>query len=273
MSDHGIGSVGMAGLGAMGAPIARHLVGAGRDTMVFDRNRSTVDELVGAGARAAGSTAELGGCDVVLVIVPSDEDVLEVSAAVLAAAEPGSALLICSSVTPETCHRVEAEAGGTGVAVLDAALTGGVRGAENGEVVLLVGGEEAVLDRVRPALVPWTKAVHHLGPLGSGQVGKTVNNLCHWGQITAIVEAMRLGRDLGVEPAKLRRALLDGVAASATLAQLELMRFTWYRKDLANAFRMADGVGQDLPVAHTAREVMEGITVAGVAELFGGPVA
>ncbi|MET7991976.1 NAD(P)-dependent oxidoreductase [Amycolatopsis sp. NPDC005232] len=271
MSDHG--SVGVAGLGAMGAPIARHLAGAGWDTVVFDRNRSTVDEVVGAGTRAAGSAAELGGCDVVLVIVPSDEDVLEVSAAVLTTAKRGSALLICSSVTPETSRRVEAEAEGAGVAVLDAALTGGVRGAENGEIVLLVGGEEAVLDRVRPALQPWTKAVHHLGPLGSGQVGKTVNNLCHWGQITAIVEAMRLGRSLGVEPAKLRRALLDGVAASATLAQLELMRFTWYRKDLANAFRMADGVGQDLPVAHTAREVMEGITVAGVAELFEGPAS
>ncbi|MFI5614492.1 NAD(P)-dependent oxidoreductase [Amycolatopsis sp. NPDC051903] len=273
MSNHGTGSVGVAGLGAMGGPIARYLTGAGQDTVVFDRNRSTVDEHVAAGARAAASAAELGGCDVVLVIVPSDEDVLEVSAAVLAAAKRGAVLLICSSVTPETCHRVEAEAVAAGVAVLDAALTGGVRGAENGEIALLVGGDEAVLDRVRPALAPWTKAVHHLGPLGSGQVGKTVNNLCHWGQITAIVEAMRLGRSLGVEPAKLRPALLDGPAASTTLAELELMRFTWYRKDLANAFRMAGGVDHDLPVAHTAREVMEGITVAGVAELFGGPGA
>ncbi|MGW4485533.1 NAD(P)-dependent oxidoreductase [Amycolatopsis sp. NPDC004368] len=272
MSDQAT-SVGVAGLGAMGGPIARHLARAGLDTVVFDPDSSTVDKAVGAGARAAASVAELGACDVVLVIVPTDDDVLEVSAAVLSQANPGCALLICSSVTPETSRRVEAEARGAGVAVLDAALTGGVRGAENGEIVLLVGGEEGVLDRVRPTLAAWTKAVHHLGPLGAGQVGKTVNNLCHWGQITAIVEAMRLGRGLGVEPEKLRAALLDGVAASATLAQLEMMRFTWYRKDLANAFRMAEGVGQDLPVAHTAREVMEGITVAGVAELFGWPVA
>ncbi|WP_326836448.1 NAD(P)-dependent oxidoreductase [Amycolatopsis rhabdoformis] len=270
MSNDGTSSVGVAGLGAMGGPIARHLVGAGLDTVVFDRNRSTVDEHVEAGARAAASAAELGACDVVLVIVPADDDVLEVSAAVLTAAERGSVLLICSSVTPETCHRVAVEAEKVGVAVLDAALTGGIRGAVNGRIALLVGGDEAVLDRVRPALAPWTKAVHHLGPLGAGQIGKTVNNLCHWGQVTAVVEALRFGRRLGVEPAKLRPALLDGPAASNTLAELELMHFTWYRKDLANAFRMAGEVDHDLPVARLAREVMEGITVAGVAELLRG---
>ena len=103
--------------------------------------------------------------------------------------------------------------------MLDAALTGGVRAAEAGEINLLVGGDAEVLDRIRPCLEPWTKTVHFLGKLGSGQVGKTVNNLCHWGQLSAIVEALRLGRALGVETAALRDAMLDGPAASRTLAR------------------------------------------------------
>src|SRR6266496_3219483 len=110
------------------------------------------------------------------------------------------------SVRPDTCREVAAFAEPKGVDVLDAALTGGVRAAEAGAINLLVGGDADVLDRVRPSLDPWTKSVHHLGPLGSGQVGKTVNNMCHWGQLSAIVEALRLGRALGVEPTVLRAA-------------------------------------------------------------------
>ncbi|GHH75184.1 2-hydroxy-3-oxopropionate reductase [Streptomyces sulfonofaciens] len=268
-------SVGLIGLGAMGLPAAGFLARSGLDTHVHDPDRGAVGQAVAAGARDAGSTAALAAVsDVVVVMVPSDDDVLDVCCAdsgVLAAARPGAAVLICSSVTPETCREVAAEAAAHRVDVLDAALTGGVRAARAGTVTLLVGGGKDVLDRIRPALAPWTRTVHHLGDLGAGQVGKTVNNLCHWGQLSAIVEALRLGRDLGVAPAKLRAALLDGPAASRTLAEMELMRLTWHRKDLANALRMAEGAGRALPVAATVREAMEHITVADIADLYAEP--
>jgi 3-hydroxyisobutyrate dehydrogenase-like beta-hydroxyacid dehydrogenase len=154
------------------------------------------------------------------------------------------------------------------VHVLDAALTGGVRAADAGEINLLVGGDEDVLERIRPVLTPWTATVHHLGPLGAGQIGKTVNNLCHWGQLAAIMEALRLGRALGVAPAKLRAAVLDGPAASRTLAEMQLFRLTWYEKDLANAGRMAGSVGRPLPLADVVRVAMEHITVGDIAGLY-----
>lgn len=270
-------SVGLIGLGAMGRPAAEFLARSGLPTFCYDEDRAVLDRTADHGAHPAGSVPELAAASgVVLVMVPSDQDVIDVCSpdtGVLSTARPGSVLLICSSVTPDTCRLVAEQAAPRGVRVLDAALTGGVRAAEAGEINLLVGGDEQTLDRIRPQLAPWTSTVHHLGPLGSGQVGKTVNNLCHWGQLSAIVEALRLGRALGVAPAKLRAALLDGPAASRTIAEMELMRLTWYRKDLANAMLMAASAGRELPVATTVREAMEHITVADIADLYAEPPA
>jgi 3-hydroxyisobutyrate dehydrogenase-like beta-hydroxyacid dehydrogenase len=265
-------SVGLIGLGAMGRPAAEFQAKAGHPTYCYDEDRAVMDRVAAAGVRPTESVVDLAATsDIVVVMVPSDQDVLDVCSAtggVLSSARPGTVVLICSSVTPDTCRRVAEQAGPRGVDVLDAALTGGVRAADAGEINLLVGGDERVLDRIRPALAPWTKTVHHLGALGAGQVGKTVNNLCHWGQLSAIVEALRLGRALGVEPTKLRSAVLDGPAASRTLAEMQLMRLTWYEKDLANAMRMAATVERSLPVATTVRAAMEHISVGDIAGLY-----
>jgi len=262
-------SVGLVGLGMMGRPAAELLAAEGHPTFAYDVDAAVLEAVAAHGVRGVDALPELAGrCDVVLVMVPSDQDVLDVCTGLLEGARRGSVLLICSSVTPETCRRVAAAAEPEGVDVLDAALTGGVRAAEAGTINLLVGGDPAVLDRIRPALAPWTGTVHHLGGLGAGQVGKTVNNLCHWGQLSAIVEALRLGRALGVEPALLREALLDSPVASRTLQEMQLMKLTWHAKDLANAFRMADTVDQALPVAHVVKEAMEHITVQDIADLY-----
>ncbi|HEY1570154.1 MAG TPA: NAD(P)-dependent oxidoreductase [Pseudonocardiaceae bacterium] len=259
--------VGLIGLGAMGLPTARLLAAAGLPTHVHDIDSAAMASATGA--LSAESVVDLAGrCAVIMVMVPTDRDVLDVCGELVRAARPGTVVLVCSSVTVDTCRVVAELAMPYGIDVLDAALTGGVRAAEAGRINLLVGGDEAVLDRIRPVLAPWTATVHHLGPLGCGQVGKTVNNLCHWGQLSAIMEAMRLGRALGVEPTKLRAAVLDGPAASRTLAEMGLFRLTWYEKDLANAMRMAAGAGRSLPLADAVRVAMEHITVGDIAGLY-----
>lgn len=264
--------VGLIGLGAMGRPAAELLAAAGHPTFCYDTDAALVAEVAERGVKPAASLAALGAaCKVLIVMVPSDDDVLSVCSpadGLLTLAAPGTVLLICSSVRPATCQQVAELSAPRGVDVLDAALTGGVRAAEAGTINLLVGGAAGVLDRIRPSLAPWTRTVHHLGALGSGQVGKTVNNLCHWGQLSAIVEAMRLGQALGVAPAALREAIMDGPAASTTLAEMQLMRLTWHKKDLANAFAMAGTVDMDLPVAAVVREAMLGTTVADIAALY-----
>jgi 3-hydroxyisobutyrate dehydrogenase-like beta-hydroxyacid dehydrogenase len=263
--------VGVVGLGAMGRPIAEYLVDAGVPTTVFDLDSVVVERLAARGAKAAPSLREVAqASDVVIVIVPSDDDVHGVclgADGLLAAAREGAVVVISASVRPETCEQVASFARTRGVDVLDAALTGGVRGADAGRINVLVGGDEAVLDRIRPVLEPWTVAVHHLGPLGSGQVGKTVNNLCHWAQIAIIHEALLLGQRLGVPPSKARAALLDGPAMSRTLAEVEQMRLTWWRKDIENAQRMAESIGYELPLTDRVYSLMPGVTVERIAAL------
>ncbi|SMD22450.1 NAD(P)-dependent oxidoreductase [Kibdelosporangium aridum] len=264
-------TVAVIGLGAMGFPITRHLLAAGIDVTVQDLDDTKREAARELGAHVAASAADAARqADAIAVFVPTDRDVLDVCfgrSGALAGARNGAVVLLCSSLRPETCAKVAAAAP-PGVDVLDAALTGGVRGAEEGAVNLLVGGDAEVLDRVRPLLEPWTSAVHHLGPLGAGQVGKTANNLVHWAQICAITEALELARRGGVSVPVLRRALMDGPTDSRTLRELERMRLTWHAKDLANTAELANEVGMDIPMAQTAREVMRGITVADVAGLL-----
>ena len=274
MTDAGTPTAGVVGLGAMGRPAAEYLAASPFETYAYDLDAAALDAIEKKGATTTSSLRELAEkSTVVFVFVPSDDDVRTVCLGedgLLAGARPGSVIAICSSALPETCDAVAAAGREKGVDVLDAALTGGVRGAEAGQINLLVGGDEAVLDRIRPLLDPWCGSVHHLGGLGSGQVGKTVNNLVHWAQISAINEALRFGQRLGVAPSKLREALKDGPTDSRTLREIEQMRFTWHKKDLANAFAMAQTVDPpiELPVAATAREAMLSITVDSVAALL-----
>jgi 3-hydroxyisobutyrate dehydrogenase-like beta-hydroxyacid dehydrogenase len=263
--------VGALGLGAMGGPIARHVRRAGFDVRCLDNDPEATRPLAALGATVCGSLAELGtGTDICLVTLPGDDDVLKAclpgEGGLLACLEPSSVLVICSSVRPETC-RALAEAA-DGVDVLDAALTGGVRGAEAGRISLLVGGGEAALGRARPVFGAFCSAVHHLGGIGSGQVGKTVNNLIHWAQIVAIAEALSLGARLGVPPDLMRPALTAGPTDSRTLRELELMRLTWYAKDIDNAQRMARATGMPLPLTGEVRRLMDHVTVPGIAALL-----
>jgi 3-hydroxyisobutyrate dehydrogenase-like beta-hydroxyacid dehydrogenase len=267
-------TAGVVGLGAMGRPAAEFLAASPFETFAYDVDEAALEAIGTKGATPTSSLREIAErSTVVFVFVPSDDDVRTVCLGedgLLAGARPGSVIAICSSALPDTCHSIAAAGAERGVDVLDAALTGGVRGAEAGEINLLVGGDEQVLERIRPLLEPWCKSVHHLGDLGAGQVGKTVNNLVHWAQISAINEALRFGQRLGVAPSKLREALTDGPTDSRTLRELEQMRFTWHKKDLANAFAMAQTVEPpiELPVAATARGAMLSITVDTVAALL-----
>ena len=267
-------SFGVVGLGAMGGPIAAHVLAAGYRVAVFDLDAELVKRYAAMGAETPASLQELAGSvDVIGIFVPSDDDVLAVCAGedgLLKAVREGGVVLLCSSIRPDTCRAIAAAAP-AGVSVLDAALTGGVRGAEAGTINLLTGGDESALGAAHALLEPWTSSVHHLGPLGAGQVGKSANNLIHWAQISAITEALELARRHGVDVPALRRALMDGPTDSRTLRELEQMRLTWHAKDLANAAVLAEEVGMDLPVAEMSRQVMLQRSVESVAGLLSSP--
>lgn len=263
-------TVGALGLGAMGGPIAAHIARSGFEVYGLDTDHDATRRLRDAGGKICATLGELAEVsDVCLVCLPTDEDVRTACLppdGLLAHLRPGAMLVVASSVRSETCHELARAA--TSVAVVDAALTGGVRGAEAGTINLLVGGEPDAVQRATPVFEAFCKAIHHLGPLGSGQVGKTVNNLIHWAEIAAIVEALSLGARLGVPPERMRPALLAGSTESRTLREIELMRLTWYVKDIDNAQRMAEDVGAPLPVTDTVRRVMDDITVQVIHDLL-----
>ena len=251
--------VGVIGLGAMGGPIARHLALAGLPTAVVDPDPDAVAGAQAHGARPTADPATLAEeAGAVIVVVATDDqlrDVLQGPRGIYRAARPGTVVLLSSSALPETCRELAAAAP-PGVAVLDAALTGGVRAAEAGQLTLLVGGDADALEAARPAIAPWAGAVHLLGDIGAGQVGKTVNNLVHWSQISAIAQALELGRRLGGDVPRIRRALQDSPTDSRTLREMDQMRFTWFEKDIANAEEMAAGTDADLSMARTSLAFM-----------------
>jgi 3-hydroxyisobutyrate dehydrogenase-like beta-hydroxyacid dehydrogenase len=266
-------AAGVIGLGAMGGPIARHLARSGVATVVADLDPAAVAQAEAHGATAAadpaGVAAEAG---VLMVVVATDSQLREVLTGprgVFQAAQPGAVVLLCTSALPETSRELAATAP-PDVSVLDAALTGGVRSAEAGQLTLLVGGDEQALEAARPVLAPWTGAVHLLGDVGAGQVGKTVNNLVHWSQISSIAQALELGRRLGGDVPRLRKALQDSPTDSRTLREMERMRFTWFEKDIANAEEMAEGSGADLSMVRTALTFMRSFDIDTARRLLAG---
>ncbi|MFF5289303.1 NAD(P)-binding domain-containing protein [Paractinoplanes globisporus] len=263
--------VGVAGLGAMGRPIAARLAAHGFEVLGLDPH-VTLD-----GVRRVDRLDE---ADVVLVIVPTDDDVTAVVTGILAAPrhrathDPGrtggrrQVIAICSSVRPETCRTLATDAAARGVDLLDVALTGGIRGAEGGTLNLLVGGDPAVAARLGGIFAVIASAYHVLGPVGAGQVAKAASNLIHWAEIVAIRESLRLADAYGVKPSDLRDALQQGGTDSRTLRELELMKFTWWEKDITVAEAMAAEVGIPLPVAGLSRRLMPTVTVESVRDLL-----
>lgn len=253
-------SVGVVGLGAMGAPIAVRLAARGFAVRGYDSRREAVAAAATEGVVAADELDALAACDVVIVCVPSDDDVAATGNRLCALMQRDAILAICSSTRPETCRQLGARAAGRGVSVVDAALTGGVRAAQAGSVHVMAGGDPDVIGRLRPVLDAFSTTVAVLGPLGAGQVGKTVNNLLHWSAIAAITEALELGERCGVPAPRMRAALLDGPADSRALRELEHFRLTWWLKDLTNALAMAREAGAALPLAEVVRNAMPEIT-------------
>jgi 3-hydroxyisobutyrate dehydrogenase-like beta-hydroxyacid dehydrogenase len=241
----------------MGRPMSEHVLAAGHRLTVFDADSQAMAPLVQAGASAAASLTELAEVsDVILLIVPTDEDVLEVAEAMLEGARPNTVIAICSSTRPETCIRAAALATPHSVGVVDAPVARGVRGAQAGDLTVFAGGEAAEIEKCRPVFDAFAGHVFHMGPLGAGQITKTANNLIHWLEVVGIYEALRLGAASGVHPNKLRPALLAGSVESRTLRELDLVGLAWPHKDMENALEMAAASDTRIPLMEKVGELV-----------------
>lgn len=261
--------VGLLGCGRMGAAMGGHLLAAGVPLAVFDPREEARRPLVDRGARECASAAEVAAAsELVLVVVVDDEQVEAAVSECLAAARPGTIVAICASVRPDTCTRLAAAGRVRGVTVVDAALVRGERGAEEGRLVLYCGGPPEAIRRVGELCDAFTEAVVHVGAVGAGQVAKTANNILLWACIRADVEALRLGRALGVEPARLREALALGSGANRPLTEWGRHRLRWPHKDLEVALAVAHAAGVEMRLVERLPQLMDELTVDDLHELL-----
>jgi 3-hydroxyisobutyrate dehydrogenase-like beta-hydroxyacid dehydrogenase len=259
---------GLLGCGRMGSAIAGHLLDAGRPVAVYDPASEARQPLVARGASDPGDSAAVAATsDLTLVVVVDDEQARGAVIEALDGAEAGSVIAICASVRPDTCRALAAAGADRGVHVVDAAMVRGERGAEEGKLVLYCGGPEDVVAAVRTACEPFTEAVVRVGDVGAGQVAKTANNILLWACLRADLEAQRLGRALGVQPAVLREALAVGSGANGPLAEWGRQRLRWPQKDLEVALALASEAGVPMPLVEQLPALMEQMTVEDLQEL------
>jgi 3-hydroxyisobutyrate dehydrogenase-like beta-hydroxyacid dehydrogenase len=213
--------LGLVGAGRMGRPMVRRLIGAGHQVSVLARSertrRALADEGIPAVTDAAGAARE---AQAVLVCVFTDDQVREVclDGPLLTAMPRGSALVVHTTGSPRTAEAIAARAEPDGIDVIDAPVSGGPHDIAAGRVTLFAGGTAGAVDRIRPVLASYGDPVLHVGPLGSGQRVKLVNNALFAAQIGLVADAVRLGGQLGVDEAVLLGALPHGSAASRALA-------------------------------------------------------
>ena len=210
------------GLGAMGAPMSHNLLKAGFPLTVWNRSRAKAEPLAAAGASiAATPAAAAAAADVVLICVPTQvevRDLLEREDGLLAGLRPGATIVDCSTIDPNAAKEHYALCKARGVDILEAPLSGGTVGAEAGTLTLMVGGDEAVLERVRPVLEAVGKNIFYMGPPGTAQVTKLCNNLIMAAQMVAVAEAYTLLAAGGIDPKKATDVFLVSTANCTAVA-------------------------------------------------------
>ncbi|MGV9744342.1 NAD(P)-dependent oxidoreductase [Rhodococcus zopfii] len=216
--------VGFIGLGSQGGPMARRIVEAGYDLTLWARRPESLEPYADTAAKTAQTPAALAAAsDLVCVCVVADDDVRQVVAGedgVLQGLQHGGVIAIHSTVHPDTCRELAEQARAVGVAVVDAPVSGGGMGAAAGTLLVMVGGDTEIVEKVRPIFETYANPVVHLGDTGSGQVAKLLNNLLFTANLATSASTLELGAALGVDPAKLGEVITHGTANSFALGRV-----------------------------------------------------
>jgi len=277
-------NVGFIGLGVMGRPMAKHLLARGHSVVVFNRSTPSVNELVAAGAIAASSPADVASrASIIITMVPDTPDVEAViagPAGILETMTSGSVVIDMSSISPVATRRLAAMVAARGGVMLDAPVSGGEVGAISATLSIMVGGDSAALARVRPILecMGNPERIVHVGhEPGAGQTCKICNQIAIGGALAGVSEAFAVARKAGVDPARVREALLGGFAASRVLdVHGERMlkhnyvpgfRARLYQKDLRLANEVAAASGVAIPATAVVSQLLNALVAAGGADL------
>ena len=236
--------IGFAGLGVMGGPMARHLVQAGHEVTGFNRSpdkaRAWADATGGAFAATVAQASD--GVELLILCVGNDDDVRQVVTEALPHLAAGAVIVDHTTTSARVAREMATLSAETGCAFIDAPVSGGQAGAENGQLSVMAGGDAAALARVEATLMAYSKAVKHMGPSGSGQLTKMVNQIAIAGVVQGLAEAVHFAEVAGLDTTAAYDAISKGAAQSwqmdnrwKTMAEGQFefgFAVDWMRKDL-----------------------------------------
>ncbi len=252
--------IGFAGLGVMGGPMARHLVAAGHEVAGYNRSPAKARAWAEAhGGRFAETVAEAAsGAELFILCVGNDDDVRQVVGEALTALEPGAVIVDHTTTSAKVAREMAAAADAKGIRFIDAPVSGGQVGAENGQLSVMAGGDAEPLERVRPVLMAYSKAFQRMGPSGAGQLTKMVNQIAIAGVVQGLAEAVHFAQAAGLDTNRVYEAISKGAAQSwqmdnrwKTAAKGEFdfgFAVDWMRKDLGLVLDEARANGSQLAV-------------------------
>ena len=266
------------GMGVMGGPMAGHLAAVGHDVTVYNRTAAKAEAWTKAhsGAAAATPAEAARGAEIVFVCVGNDDDVRSViygDAGALAGMESGTVLVDHTTASASLARELDSAARDRGIAFLDAPVSGGQAGAENGQLTVMVGGESAPFETAKPAIDCFAKACTLMGPAGSGQLTKMVNQICIAGLVQALSEGLNFAQKAGLDGEKVLDVISKGAAQSwqmdnrgSTMLRGEFefgFAVDWMRKDLSICLDEARRNGARLPVAALVDQIYAAVQARG----------
>jgi len=270
-------TIGFIGLGIMGRPMAKNLIKAGYSLVVHSRSRGPVDEVVKAGAKAASSPKDVAAqSDVLITMLPNSPDVEQVALGkdgIIEGARAGLIFVDMSTISPIVSKKVGEALGAKGVKMLDAPVSGGEKGAIDAALSIMVGGDKPTFDAVLPILQAMGKTITLLGPLGFGGFTKLANQIIVAVNLTALGEALTLGKKAGLDRELLLTALAGGLAGSKCLDQKKPnyiagaynpgFKIDLHFKDLGLIMEASRSLGVPLPTTAVVQELFNAMRVKG----------
>ena len=269
--------IGFIGLGIMGKPMAKNLLKAGYELVVFDINQDAVKEVVAAGAKSAPTSKDVASqSEVVITMLPNSPHVKAAvlgENGVLEGAKPGMVLIDMSSIAPLASQEIAAAVAKKGVEMLDAPVSGGEPKAIDGSLSIMVGGKKELFDRSTELLSKMGKSVVLCGDVGAGNTTKLANQIIVALNIAAVSEAFVLATKAGVDPELVFNAIRGGLAGSTVMEAKAPMimagnfkpgfKIDLHIKDLANAIETGHDVGVPLPLTASVMEILQALKVDG----------
>ncbi|MBN8691511.1 MAG: NAD(P)-dependent oxidoreductase [Armatimonadetes bacterium] len=260
--------IGFIGLGTMGAPMAKHLRAAGHDLVVWNRTKAKTAPLVAEGAEAVETPLALAQiCDVIILCVNRSEDVQDLVAKMMPVAKPGALFIDHSTIHPRVATEIHDELAKAGFGFVDAPITGGSMGANNGTLTIFCGGNEAEVARAKPILDAYAKRVERVGGPGMGQMMKMANQIAVGGALVALCESLAFAQKAGLDLEQAHELLKGGAAGSWAFDNYgpKILQQDWtpgfsiknQRKDFGYCKEAAEDIGMDVPATNLVDQLLE----------------